>query len=404
MSSARVETTKPGSYGDVLRLVRTGEARSRSQLAKLTGLAPSTVSLRVDALVRLGFLIEEGIEPSRGGRPAKHLSLVGSAGSVAAVDLGAHHAAVAIADLDGRILAEETAASEDPDPATTVAQLWERVVTLHSASGAGPLFGLGIGAPAPVEVPSGRIVHPSFRPSWDRVDLPSLFAAHTDLPVVVDNDANLNALAEIDGDADPAAQHLLAVKLGSRIGCGVVSEGRLHRGHGGAAGEISHTPVDGTSYIACTCGMANCLESVASGGALVARLAAAGYDVHTPGEVVELGRTGDPVVIEALREAGVRIGTVLASCVNFFNPGDVVLGGTMSASTPLVAAIRAELFQRCLPIAADRLDVRAAHEPEKAAIRGATLLILEAALSPARMDRLVKRALVEAAGDSNRGR
>lgn len=396
-TSPRADTAKPGSYGNVLRMVRTGEARSRSQLAHHTGLAPSTISLRIDTLVRLGFLIEAGSEHSRGGRPAKRLSLVGSAGNVAAVDLGAHHATVAIADLDGRVLAEETAETADADPAATVAQLWERIVRLHASSGTGPLFGLGIGAPAPVEVPSGRIVHPSFRPSWDRVDLSALFTAHTALPVVVENDANLNALAEIAAGADPSTQHVLAVKLGSRIGCGVVTEGRLHRGHGGAAGEISHTPVDGVSYIACSCGMPNCLESVASGGALVARLAAVGYDVHTPGDVVELGRTGDAVVIEALREAGVRIGAVLASCVNFFNPGDVVLGGTMSASTPLVTAIRAELFQRCLPIAADHLDVRAAHEPDKAAIRGATVLILEAALSPARMDRLVKRALVEGA-------
>lgn len=389
---------KKGSYGDVLQMIRTGEARSRSRLARRSGVAPSTISLRVDTLIKLRYVSEDGEEASQGGRPARLLSLIGSVGSVAAVDLGAHHATVAIADLDGQVITQQSIDVGEPDPQATVDAIWHGVMRLHAECGAGPLFGLGIGAPAPVEVPSGRIVHPSFRPSWDRVDLPDLFRTHTDLPVVVENDANLNALAEIGEDGERADQHVLAVKIGTRIGCGVISAGRMHRGRGGAAGEISHTPVDGVSAIACTCGIPNCLESIASGGALVARLSAMGYQVHTAADVVGLGRTGDPVVIDALHDAGARIGRILASCVNFFNPGDVVLSGTMSASTPLVTAVRAEIFRHCLPIAADGLDVRAARDPETAAIRGAIRLIIEHALAPNRMDVLVKRALVDETG------
>lgn len=143
----------------------------------------------------------------------------------------------------------------------------------------------------------------------------------------------------------------------------------------------------GTSTIPCVCGTVNCLESVASGGALVARLVALGYDVTTTSDVVELGRSGDAQVVDILRSAGTSIGEVLSSIVNFFNPRDVVLGGAMSASAPLVAAIRAELFQRCLPLVADDLEVRAARSPGDAGVRGASQLILEEVLAPARVER-----------------
>ncbi|MCU1529130.1 MAG: hypothetical protein JWP75_2893, partial [Frondihabitans sp.] len=163
-----------------------------------------------------------------------------------------------------------------------------------------------------------------------------------------------------------------------------------HRGIGGAAGEISHMAVDGVSVISCTCGVPNCLESVASGGALVASLRAQGFEAETAPDVVALGARGEPVALDALREAGMLIGQALAGVVNFFNPREVVLAGSMSASLPLVAAIRAELFQRCLPLVARDLEVRATRNPQVAGLRGATLLVLDEVLAPARIDSLLK--------------
>jgi predicted NBD/HSP70 family sugar kinase len=382
--------TPTTSAAAILRLISSGEAKSRSSLARQTGLAPSTISLRVETLSSLGLVEEVGDEESRGGRKARRLRLVKDAGSVVAVDLGAHHVTIAVADLSGDILSARTVTIQERDADAFVGLLWREVRGQLENASAGRLLGLCIGAPAPIEHPSGRLVLPSFMPAWDRVDLPSLLAAHTDVPVMVENDANLSAVAEIAAGASDRPQHLLAVKLGSRIGCGVVSDGRLHRGRWGAAGEISHTQVAGEATIPCTCGTPRCLESVASGGALVARLAAEGYEVSTPRDVVELARAGNPRATEALREAGASIGGVLAALVNFFNPGDVVLGGSLSASAPLVAAIRAELFQRCLPIAAEDLDVRAAKDSETTGIRGAVHLILEEVLSVVRIDRMIR--------------
>ncbi|MFD3445151.1 ROK family protein [Microbacteriaceae bacterium 4G12] len=391
----------PGSVGDVFRLIRGGVATSRSSLARVSGLAPSTISLRIDTLVRLGLVSEGGDERSRGGRRARLLEVARSAGFVAGMDVGANHVQLALADLTGALQVVESipvAIERGPDAATE--HLWSALTDLMVRNDLDPalLLGLAVGLPAPIEYPTGRVVLPSFMPSWHNADLPGLFSRYTDIPVLIENDANLLALAE-RSETDPDLDQLLAIKLGTRIGCGILSAGRLHRGVGGAAGEISHTSVDGEPTIACVCGTPHCLESVASGGAIAARLAARGFDVRTAADVVELGRAGNPEVVEELRRAGTRIGGVLATIVNFFNPRDVVLGGTMSASSPLVAAIRAELFQRCLPLVTEDLEVRAARRPSDAGVRGACQLILEEVLAPHRIDRLARELDMVPAGD-----
>jgi predicted NBD/HSP70 family sugar kinase len=131
-----------------------------------------------------------------------------------------------------------------------------------------------------------------------------------------------------------------------------------------------------------------------------ARLAEEGYQVATAADVVALGQSTDPRVTDILREAGTHIGEVLSAIVNFMNPRDVVLAGSMSAVAPLVAAIRAQLFQRCLPLVTEHLEVRASRSPGDAAIRGATQLILEEVYAPARVESLA-RALT---GDPSQAR
>jgi predicted NBD/HSP70 family sugar kinase len=382
----------PGSVGDVFRLIRARGSTSRSSLARASGLAPSTISLRVDALVRLGLVSEGGDDRSRGGRRGRLLQVVGGAGFVAGMDVGAHHVQLALADLTGALSVVEgipVAIGQGPDAAAE--HLWTALMGLIEHNGFDPelLLGLAVGLPAPIGSTTGRVVLPSFMPTWHNADLPALFSRYTDIPVLVENDANLLALAE-RSETSPELDQLLAIKLGTRIGCGIISAGRLHRGAGGAAGEISHTSVDGESTIACVCGTPHCLESVASGGAVTALLAAQGYPVRTAADVVELGRAGDAEVVKVLRDAGTRIGGVLATIVNFFDPRDVVLGGTMSGSAPLVAAIRAELFQRCLPLVTETLEVRVARGPSDAGVRGACSLILEEVLTPSRIDRLAR--------------
>ncbi|SDH61680.1 Sugar kinase of the NBD/HSP70 family, may contain an N-terminal HTH domain [Leifsonia sp. 98AMF] len=381
-----------GTPGNLLQLVRSGHARSRSDLARITGLAPSTVGLRVNDLLRLGVLTETGTG-AHGGRKARHLKVDGRSGIVAAVDIGASHVRVAIADLAGNVLSDEQRSSEliDADPGITVDRLWSEIEAMAVSVGRemSTLRGLAVGIPAPVSQPDGRIVSPAFMPSWNQVRLADWFALHTSVPVHVENDANLYAIAECPAGGDLHEAHVLAVKLGTRIGSGIISAGVVHRGFNGAAGEISHTRASGEASIPCSCSVPNCLESVASGGALVARLRQSGRTIADTAELVQLGADGDPQVVEVLREAGREIGAALSAFVNFFNPHDVVLGGTMSNSGPLVAALRAELFRTCLPLVTEDLDVRSARIDTGLASMGGLRLALDSVLHPHRVDQLV---------------
>ena len=380
-----------GSPGEIFRMLREGVATSRSTLARATGLAPSTISLRVEALRERGLVEESGSEESRGGRRARQLVVRADAGLVAAADVGAHHLRVGVADLLGqRVVTEERLLDVATGPGTVLPLVWTMVEELVAGSGrdSSRLLGMALGLPGPIEVDTGRVILPSFMPGWHNADIAAAFKELTDLPVLVENDANLVALAE-HATAGTGADHLLAVKLGTRIGCGIISSGVLQRGAGGAAGEVSHVPVAGTATVGCVCGIPNCLESVASGGAIVKRLQAAGYSVSTPAEVIDLANQGDVTVIAALREAGTLIGEVLAAVVNFANPRVVALSGAMSAAEPLVAAVRSALFQRCLPLAARDLDVRVGVAGADSGVTGGLRLVLEHVLSPERIDSLL---------------
>jgi predicted NBD/HSP70 family sugar kinase len=312
------------------------------------------------------------------------------------IDFGVSHTRIAIADMAGNLLYNEQVDSVivSESAPEVVRRLWETLADrLDGLDGpGGAIRGIAIGVPAPIAQPSGRMVSPAFMPSWNNVSLPALFESHTDVPVVVENDANLFALAELSTNTDIESSNLIAVKLGTRIGSGLISSGRIHRGHNGAAGEASHTTVSGISAIDCSCNVENCLESVASGGAIIARLNASGVAAESTSDVIRLTQAGHPQALDIVRDAGKHIGAALSGFVNFFNPHEVILGGAMASCAPLVASIRSELFHSCLPIVTADLDVRTSTSQTSSAVLGGIRLLLDTIHSPAEIDRLVARS------------
>ncbi|WP_159794542.1 ROK family transcriptional regulator [Puerhibacterium puerhi] len=382
----------PASPGAIFNLVRQG-IDTRGAIARATGLAASTVSQRVETLLQEGFLEERSGAAPTGGRRARELRVRGDAGVVAAATLGANHARVLLANLSGVPLSDAEAALDvAAGPEAVVAEVWTRIRDALTAVGKAPddLRGIALGLPAPVDSRTGSVASSVQLPGWDLVAVYELLGAHTQVPALVENDANLLAVAEASL-ADRGAQHLLAVKIGSRIGSGFISGGTLHQGASGAAGEISHTPTSLTSLIPCSCGTENCLESVASGSAIAARLRAEGRDVRGTADLLELASAGDYEVISALRDAGRLVGEVLAEIVNFLNPHAVVFGGALSAAAPFVAAVRGTLFQRCLPVVTAVLDVRVGRAGRSAEALGGVKLVLERTFTPEAVDQAIAR-------------
>jgi predicted NBD/HSP70 family sugar kinase len=387
--------------GELLGMLRRGEAGSRSDLVRLTGLAASTVSGRVQALVREGYVREDGVAASTGGRPARRLEFRSDAGVVAAAEIGSEHLRLALADLAGHRLSTvelplDIATGSDAVVSLIGACVLDQIRLCGQEPGS--LAAIGVGLPAPVEAGTGRIVLPAHMPGWDGSDIVGLLrrwaasaGLSSDLPLVVGNDADLMAVAEhveqAAGGAD--VEHLLAVRLGRRIGCGIISSGVLHVGAAGGAGEIAHTSVAGRPALACACASPNCLEAVASGGALVARLAAEGGPTVTPEELVALARDSDPAASRLLREAGSAIGDVLALVLNFFNPQVLVLGGALSQAAPLIAAVRGRVYENCLPLVTRDLQVVVSSAGPDAGVRGIFALLLDRVLDPVEVDRRV---------------
>src|SRR5690242_11086874 len=305
--------------GSLLRLIRNGEAVTRADLVRRTGLARSTVAQRLDALLAHQLVYEAGGTASTGGRPPTVLMFNQGAGVVLVADLGATHSRLVVSDLAGAPLAETTFDMEIGEgPEAVLATVHECFLELLKGLERTPedVRGVGVGVPGPVAFSRGEPVAPPIMPGWDGFSIPDWFAQHYSGPVLVDNDVNIMALGE-HWTHWRSNEHLLYVKIGTGIGCGVVSGGHIHRGAQGAAGDIGHVRLAGHDDIICRCGNSGCLEAVAGGRALATKLTKLGLDAESSREVVALVRAGEPQAIQAVRDAGRCLGEVLAGCVNF---------------------------------------------------------------------------------------
>ncbi|MET8685342.1 ROK family transcriptional regulator [Streptomyces sp. NPDC004732] len=385
----------PSSPGEVLALLRTGAAETRADISRLTGLARSTVSQRVDALIAHGFLAEEADGGSTGGRPPRRLRLRTREHAVAGVDLGASHCRVALMDIGGETLAlreDPLSIADGPQAVLGHVERTLRALLEESGRDAGGLQSIGVGVPGPVEFSTGRPVDPPIMPGWHQFPIPEFFAERFGARALVDNDVNVMALAE-QRRAFPDTRYLLYIKVGTGIGCGIVADSRLHRGAQGSAGDIGHIRV-GDTEDPCRCGNTGCLEAVAGGAALARRLSALGLEATSGSDVVRLVKSGNRDAVRMVREAGRSVGEVLAGLVNFFNPDTVVVGGALAAvHDQLLAGVREAVYRRSHPLATHVLRIEPSRTGENAAAIGAGILAVEHALSPRQVDRVLSGAV-----------
>lgn len=394
-SSGRAElVARPGSNGSprvtpglLLRLIRTGAARSRADLVTLTGAPRSTVSARVEQLLASKLVYEGGSGDSRGGRPPTLLAFNSKAGHVLAVDLGATSVRVAVTDLAGEFLAAQSCELEISEGPAAVLEVVNRLADeLLSALGSGPaqVSAVGVGVPGPVEFATGRLVHPPLMSGWHDYLVPAAFERFN-CPVYVDNDVNVMAAGELGTGG--SQEDFLVVKIGTGIGCGIVINGQIYRGTKGCAGDIGHIYVPSERTVICRCGNENCLEAIAGGGALARAAAAQGLDVHSVKDLVRLALLGEPPALELVRNAGREVGGVLASLVNIFNPSRIVLVGSVAeAGNPLLAGIREVVYRRSLPLAARSLEISISDHGKVDGQLGAARLAIESLLDDARID------------------
>ncbi|MFF2032509.1 ROK family protein [Arthrobacter sp. NPDC058192] len=383
-----------GGPGELLHILRDGLPRTRADLAGITGLGRGAISSRLEPLLRLELVAPVSGAPSTGGRPSARLAFNPGAGLAAAADVGATHATMALTDLSGRVLMETTERLEISSGPEPVLDWLTMTLTGHLKAMKRPaadVLAVGIGLPGPVEHSTGKPISPPIMPGWDGFDVPAYIQRTFDVPVLVDNDVNLMALGE-RATRWPNEDNMIFLKVATGIGSGVVSGGILQRGAAGVAGDVGHIAVSRGAGILCRCGKSACLEAIAGAPAIAAQLRENGLEATTASDVVTLVRSGDLAAIQAVRQAGRDIGEMLNMCVSFINPSLIVVGGSLAQSGEhLIAGIRETVYARSTPLATQHLNITQSETGQKAGVVGASILAIEYALAPHRVNDLVTR-------------
>jgi predicted NBD/HSP70 family sugar kinase len=365
----------------VTGLLASGGPQSRADLARGSGLSRTTVSSLVSELLESGLVVEttDRGTPHKGGsgRPPLLVALALRPGGVAGVDIGHGHIRVAVSDRSARILAEvEVITDADPQGSTTLDLAADLVRRAADEAGVpvAELLVVGLCVPGPINRRSAR-VDQAVLPGWNELAPADELGRRVGLPVVVDNDANLGAMAEHQHGAARGTTDMLYVKLASGVGAGLVLGGRLHRGVAGLAGEIGHVLAREQGDV-CRCGSRGCLETEVSTSRLLNLLRPVyGVGLDLSG-LLALDARGELAVRRVLTDAGQTVGRVLAGSVTTLNPAMIVVGGSLGASPTLVEAIRGGVDRYAHPEAAASVHVVSGRFGGRAELMGSLALAI----------------------------
>jgi predicted NBD/HSP70 family sugar kinase len=380
LRSGSLESLRERNRLRVIDALRERGAVSRADVARQTGLSRSTVSSLVAELQAEGLVVERELAAAprgpEGGRPPVLIALDESAGALVGIDFGHRHARVAVSDLSFTVLAERTA-EIDVDTAGRVALDLAAglVCELLDEAGVdrGRVLAAGIGIPGPLDRRSGLIQSRGILPSMDGIDTVAEMQDRLDLPVHLDNDANIGALGESTFGAGEGAAVMAYLRLSAGIGAGLVIGGRPFRGAHGVAGEIGHVLVDPQGPI-CRCGNRGCLETFVSGPALCELLRRSHGHLGVP-ELVSLAIEGDTGCQRVIHDAGRIVGRAVADLCNFINPDLVVVGGELSVAGDLLLEPMREAVRRfAIPAATEDVRITAGVLGDRAEVLGALAL------------------------------
>ena len=319
---------------------------TQAEIARRSGLAPATVSNIVRELVDEGVLAAAGAE---GGRRGRTVRLARNTGVAVGVDFGYRHVTVAVANTAHAILATRRADLEiGHDARKGVEQARTLIEEALAEVGVGwdDVIGVGAGLPAPVDSRTRQLGAPSLLPGWVGIHVDDYLADGLGTAVVVENDANLGALAEHLWGAGRGLANVAYLKLSEGVGAGLVLDGELFRGGlAGTAGEIGHTTVDEYGIV-CRCGNRGCLETLVAARAVVRLLEPVlGLDL-TIADIVELAHRGDAGCRRVLADTGRHVGAAVANLCNLLNPERVVIGGELAVAGELLLAPMREIVGR----------------------------------------------------------
>ncbi|MCL1898752.1 MAG: ROK family transcriptional regulator [Micrococcales bacterium] len=381
----------PGSQGAlrqanlrrVIEEVRAAGKLTQAQISRHTGLSAASVTNLVRTLNQAGLVeVETG---SEAGRQCRHVSLTHSPGYVLGIDLGRSHLLMCIADLNWQVVVEAARSITPETPAPVGLALCQQLQAelLDKANlDSKQLLAAGVGLPGPLDAATKEIGVGTLLPHWVDRNLEEAFQGALDLPVVVDNDANIGALGEFAWQcAERPKGTLIYLRLATGIGGGLMLGGQLHRGAAGTAGEVGHMTIDEGGQL-CRCGSRGCLETVASTPVMLNVLSGALAGPVDLDTWIKLARQGHTASIRLLEAVGQHVGTAVANLCNFISPDKVVLGGPITAAGELLLTpVRQEVDRRAMPATSRLVDIAITRHASRTEMLGAVVLAREVALN-----------------------
>jgi predicted NBD/HSP70 family sugar kinase len=353
---------------------------TQAELARGTGLSTATVSNIVRDMVAKGVVATSPVTSS--GRRALLVQLTDTGDIAVGVDFGRRHVRIVLTTLGYDVIAEEQVALEPGYDVLGAVREAARLLDRMLAEGGHDresVLAVGVGIPGPIDRRTGTVLQGAILPEWvgiTRRELEDVFG----FPVVVDNDANLGALAEVTWGANRGERNLIFVKIGTGIGAGLILNGQPYYGFLGITGELGHTPVAEHGVI-CRCGNRGCLETIASTSVMLESLGR-GDGARTASDILRRGLAKDPAVLRVVSDAGTAIGQAIGNIANVINPELVLIGGPLvGLGDALLDPIRHGIRQNAIPIIAGTTTVRISSLGDRAESLGAAAIVIKGALA-----------------------
>lgn len=377
--AARLNTIRDINRQIVLNYVREREPISRAEIARETELQRSTISAIVDDL-KIGGLVEEvGEGESTGGRRPTLLRLR-TAGAIAlGVAITPTRTTVATSDLAGRIVEQEEFLT-DPDSSKTISNVIE-LVRQFSRRNKGAIEAVGVSLPGLVNQASGEAVYiPYFQ--WRHIPVSKVISSAVGVPVIIDNDANAVALAELwFGRPEVTdARDFILVLVAEGVGTGIIFDGQIYRGESGAAGEFGHMIIGAHAPVPCSCGNYDCWEAFSSERSAMARYLKLSGEEESAAfgfrQLVDQSLSGEANARAALIDTARCLGVGISNLVIGFNPEAVVVGGEIARAWPLVESALKETIENSVRRGLSSARILPSTLGEKPTVRGALSLVL----------------------------
>lgn len=377
--AARLNTIRDINRQIVLNYVREREPISRAEIARETELQRSTISAIVDDLTAEGLVEEVGEGESTGGRRPTLLRLRTKGAIAVGVAITPSGTTVASSDLAGRIVELEEFPT-DPDPDRTLSEVMSLIGKL-SQRNKGSIEAVGVSLPGLVDPSTGNVVYvPYFK--WRDLPISKTISTAVGLPVIIDNDANAVALAELwFGRPEVSdARDFIMVLVAEGVGTGIIFDGQVYRGQRGAAGEFGHMVIGTQAPVPCSCGNLDCWEAFSSERAAVTRyLKLSGNDGRNDfgfRELVDKALRGESHAEAALIETAHYLGVGISNLVVGFSPESVVVGGEIVRAWPLVKDALTETIDHSIRRGLASARIMPSTLGENPELRGALSLVL----------------------------